>query len=341
MADITITSLRGALNDADPLSMLRPDQCTEVLNVEFSKSALGERRAGMTAISLSGSTLANQPTPVILFRHLPTADETAAQLWAATANLGGVGFVLNYKDTSWHAVTVADTPDSVPKSLLGMRMASLHGKLFWAYKSGVDRLHVFDGTNMNRAGLATPAAPSVADTAAGGAYSGTRYFRVRFTRQLAGATLVRSEPSAATTFSPLGTKTGATVTKPASISENETHWEVEASTDGSTFYRIATVAVGTTTYTDTTAYSTGYNTASNTQSETAGNYTVPWSAKYLVVDADRLVIAGSWNDATKGSRVGWTPVGLDPGVGSDERIPTATSNTRDLDALEGGDITGL
>src|SRR5574341_1739197 len=88
MADITITSLRGALNDADPLSMLRPDQCTEVLNVEFSKSALGERRAGMTAISLSGSTLANQPTPVILFRHLPTADETAAQLRSEERRVG-------------------------------------------------------------------------------------------------------------------------------------------------------------------------------------------------------------------------------------------------------------
>lgn len=208
-----------------------------------------------------------------------------------------------------------------------------------------DRLHVWDGTSLRRSGLATPNAPSVVDTAGGGTFNGLRYVRQRYTVQDAnsGVTLRRSEPSAATTFTPNGAKDGMVITKAASISESETHWEVEISLNNGDWYRVATQPVGTTTYTDKTAFGVGYNQGTNVLSESVGNYQTFWSAKMVIADDDRIVVLGAWENTAYGSSVGWSVVTADPGVGNDERIPIAitsdSTNRVDLDPLDGGDLT--
>ncbi|HYE17080.1 MAG TPA: hypothetical protein VEA69_01430 [Tepidisphaeraceae bacterium] len=334
MPDLTILSLRGGMNNTDPAIGLPEDQCTLAQNVEFVDSLLGERRLGTSAITLP-SFLSARDRVTFLFRHLPTADDTAAQLWAlgvtgtSTAKLG-------YKTTAWTEVTISDTPTLTGLTQYRWQAVTLHGKIHFAYKSNVDRLHVWDGTTMRRSGLAEPAAPTAANQGAG-SINTVRYYRVRYIEKSGSTVLRRSEPSDVLTFDP--TSAGAVrVTKPAAINEGETHWELEASTDNSTFYVLATTVVATTTYDDSTADGAGYS--SGVQSEDVGDYALAWSARYLVTDEDRLIWLGSWDDDALASRVGWSPVFNADGDGNDERMETDTDPTLDLDTYQYGPITG-
>jgi hypothetical protein len=338
IANLLIRSLRGGLNDSDPAIALSDDQCTVALNVEFVLSMLGERRKGTSAITLSGN-INTSDRIVKLHRHLPTSDETAAQLWALGL-ISTTTLYLAYKTTSWNAVTISDTALTSTIAPYQWQMQSLHAKLFLAYNSNVDRLHVWDGTSVRRCGLAEPAAPTGADDGGAGTFSGTRYYRVRYTEQVSSVTVRRSEPSDVLTYTPNGNDTGITVTKPAAISEGETHWELEASLDNVNFYVIATTVVGTTTKTDTVAEATGYAVAYDL-SEDVGDYALIPSGRFLAVDGDRLLIGGSWEDDALASRVMWTPVRNADGVGNDERLETDTDPSVDLDGYEGGGLTGL
>lgn len=328
------------MNNSDPSIALPSDQCVLAQNVEWVTSMLGERRLGSDAIDLTGAAVGSRDKVTLLHRHLPSSDETAAELYAlgltSTTTLS-----LSRKTSSWADVTLTDTPTKTGVYPFSWQAVTIHSKTFFAYKSDQGRLHLIEGasaTTDRRAGLAEPAAPSVADTGSG-SYSGTRYFRVRYTVQSGGVTVLRSEPSDATTFAPSGSGASARITKPASISESETHWEVEASTGNVNFFRIATVAVGTPTYDDSTNYTTDY--AANTLSEDTGDYTLIPSARYLTSDEDRLIWGGNYEDETQQSRVGWTPVKNADGVGNDERIESDTDPTLDLDGYRGGPLTGL
>lgn len=341
MSDFIVKSLRAGMNNSDPSIALAEDQCVLAQNVEWTSSMLGERRRGSEAIDVTGSDLVGKDRVTFLHRHLPTTDETAAQLWALGVT-GTASSSLVYKDTTWHTVSPSDAITLTSGAQYQVRAQTRGAKLFLAFKSAVDRLHVWDGTTLRRTGLAEPAAPTSAETGVGGAYTGTRYFRVRYTVKSGSTVLRRSEPSDALTVAPSASKTGTIVTKPATISESETHWELEASLDNANFYRIADTLVGTTTVTDTTAYTSGYaNVSGAVLSEDVGDYTLIGSAKYLAADEDRLVWAGNHEDSTKASTVGWSPVGNADGVGNDERMESDTDPELTLDAREGGDITGL
>jgi hypothetical protein len=343
--DFTLFSLRGGLNDSDPAPALNPDDCTVAENVEFVYSTLGERRLGCTAISLPTSITAdaNMTAVTWMHRHLPTSNEGAAELWVLAQNLAGSQYVLTRRNqTVWTTIPLALDTLTV-NTPFGHRISatSLHGKLFFAFNTDQDILHVWDGTTLRRVGMGTPAAPTAVDTGVAGAFAGTRYYRIRYTVMSGTTVLRRSEPGATLTFAPSGTKTGAVVTKPASIGESETHWEIEASTDNANFYRLAQTVVGTTTYTDTVALGTGYAT-SGTLSADTGDYTRIPSGKFLVSDDDRLVIAGSWENADYASRIWWTPVyGDTTGVGNDERLEMDTDPFLDLDGFQGGELTAL
>jgi hypothetical protein len=331
------------LNNTDPPSALTDDQCTVAENVEFNLSTLGERRKGCAGISLPVAITGDPNIQAITFvhRHLPTTNETDAQLWVLGQHLTTQNYVLAYKDTTWHTVTPIDDIDVTSGRGYQLSAVSLHGKLFLAYRSvgGVNRLHVWDGTTLRRTGLAQPVAPAVATTGVG-TYTGTRYFRVRYVVMSGSTVLRRSEPSDATTFVPGGLGLSARITKPATISESETHWEVEASVDNANFYRITRVVVGTTTYDDSTAYTPGYATLSGAVlSEDIGDYSLIHSGKFLSADQDRLVVGGSWENDALASSESWTPVYNDPGSGNDERIPTDTDNQLNLDGFEGGPLT--
>ncbi len=336
--DISIFSLRGGLNVQDPPSALLKDQCVVAENVVFDEATVGARRLGCTAINTS-TVFAGMTEVVFVHRHLPTDDQTAAQLWVLASD--GATVVLAYKDTTWHVVTPADAIDVNYR--YDVRAQTLHNNLFMCYRStgGVDRMHVWDGTNLRKTGISQPAAPTVTNGGGAGTYAGTRYFRVRYTKQVAGVTVLRSEPSTATTFSPSGTNAGAINTRGALLSEGETHWEIEGSTDNDLFYRIATIAIGTTaSLAENTDYVVGYAEA-GVLSEDIGDYDLLHSARVVSADQDRLMLAGSFEQTALSSRVAWTPVFNAPGVGNDERSPIDEDNFVDLDTSEGGRITDM
>ena len=328
------------MNDTDASIALPEDQVILAQNVEFFDSMLGERRKGTSAITLpSGISARDRVT--FAYRHLPTSDETASELWLLGVT-GTATAVLAKKDTAWATITISDTATLTGFSQYRWQGVSIHGKLFLAYNSDVDRLHVYDPTisttALRRVGHKTPtAAPTAADNGAG-AINTARYYRIRYVTQVSGTTVIRSEPSSVLTHDPTNASL-VRVTKPTSISESETHWELEASTDNANFYRIATTAVGTTTYDDSTADGAGYT--SGTLSEDTGDYALIPSPRYLTADDDRLIWAGSWEDDDFAARVGWTPVFGADGVGNDERFETDTDPYKDLDTYEGGPITGL
>ncbi len=343
--DLTIRSLRGGLNTDDPASELKPDQCTVATNVEFHTTPCGERRRG--CVSINQGAYANTYTFIpFLIRHLPTNDETAAQLWAVGWNSNASTYDWLYKDTAWHTVTPLNGFGAGGE--LYVRGVSFHNKLFLAYP-GQSRLNVWDGTSHRGAGIYAPTAAPTAVNSGVGTMSGIRYYRVRFTIvNGSGVTLLRSEPSAVVSFTPTGSN-HAVVTRPATAaSDVPTHWELEASIDNVNFYLAQQrVAIATTTTNDSIPYGEGYNGATSVAggggrlSDTSGDYTVPPPAKYLTVDEDRLVMVGDYSNTALGSRVAWTPVNGDPGVGNDERVPISSVNFLDLDAGQGGDATDV
>jgi hypothetical protein len=339
----TISDLRGGVNNSDSPTLIPATQVVDCRNVDFRDGSLGAKRRGTEAIDLTGSAF---DSPVIaVFRHTPTTNPANDELWAIDENgnidrrVGGTWFggipVVND-----HIVIRARNYDA--------NAVSLHAKLFIAAQGNEDRLLVFDNLVLRWAGIQQAQDPTVADTGVAGSYSGTRYFRIRYVEMNAAQTVVlrRSEPSNVVSFTPSGANTGATITKPSGTElssstycEGQTHWEVEASIDNILFYRIARVAIGTSTYTDLQSYSAGY--ASFTLSEAIGEYVVPGSARHVAIDEDRVVMAGSYFTDALDSRVSWTPVAADDGVGNDERLPTETKQFIDFDGLDGGGVTML
>ena len=341
MADFVIDNLHGGQNSYDQPTSLPNDQVVEATNVEFVSAQLAARRLGCDAISLTGSGLDAHEKVVWAHRHTPSQIEGAAELWAL-GTTGEATSTLARKTDTWSNPTLVDPILLANGAQYWVEALSAHQKLFIAYKSAVDRLHVWDGTSIRRVGLASsPNAPPAVDSGTG-TYAGMRFFRVRFVEQNAsGAVVRRSEASPVTTFTPSGTGGGAEIGRPAPPTEGETHWELEASVDNANFYRTATIPIGTTSVLDTTPYAQGY-AQTFPLSAVSGSYTPPHSARYLALDEDRVIVAGSFENEALASRVAWTVVYGDPtGVGNDERIPIDSVNFVDLDAGEGGGLTGL
>lgn len=347
---VVIADLRGGRNDTDPPLALRSDQAVEMLNVHFKDTPFAAKRGGAAAVTDTGGTAFSGGIAVVL-RHVPGGDETAAEFWgiddAATPIVkrmtGG---------TSFANVTVDDAI-TTSKFVVG---ATLNSKLFLAYDSSGDRLHVYDpnlaSPRVRRVGFATPAAPTVANYGAGTYAATLRYYRVRWL-QLSGSTVIRrSEPGASVSFTPNGTSEGARITQPTPPGEGETHWELENSTDDKSWTvfsghlgGIDATAIGTTTI-DQTAATSGF--ANWRVSDPAGMHSRFPSVKYLLSDGNRLLGAGAWeasgaDSGGKNSRVWFTPVLGSADRGDDERVPNMTNqkNWVDLNENDGGFITGL
>lgn len=326
------------MNNTDPAIALPEDQCVLARNVELVESMLGERRLGTDAIDLPAHLSGKDRVPFV-FRHLPTADETAAELWALGVT-GTASCALGRKTTAWSEITISDTPVLTGFAQYRWQAVTLHGKIHFAYDSNVDRLHVWDGTSMRRSGFTDTTSAPTAANAGSGALTGTRYGRVRWAEVSGSTVLRRSEPSSVLTFAPSGSGASITWTRPTAPSEGETHWEIELSTDNANFYMMARIVLATTTHSDTVVYATGYS-STGTLSEDTGDYTPAWSARYLTADEDRLMWAGSFDDEALASRVGWSPVYNADGVGNDERMESDTDPTIDLDTYKYGPVTGI
>lgn len=339
-----LSSFRGGLDDTSPYIALAPDACVKAENVEFVHSTLGERRRGCEAIELPVEMEDTALQAVTwMYRHLPTNDEGDAELWVLAQSLSTDDYIIMRRQAAaWEEIIANDLIDVTENRGHRLSAQTLHGKLFVAYKSDVNRLHVFDGVSLRRVGLNAPPAPAVGNTGAG-SFDTVRYYRVRDTVMDGDTVLIRSEPSGVTTFTPSGTGSAARIQKPdPPIGEGATHWEIEASLDNANFYRIATMTVGgASVYDDETDAGTGYAVDANPVSEDEEAYSLIPSGKFLTADQDRLIIAGSWESSEEASRVRWTPVFAAPGAGNDERLDLSTDPYLDLDGFEGGEITGI
>lgn len=341
--DLSILDLRGGMNNQDAKHILPDDQCVLAENVEFYDDAtLGARRKGMEPVSLTDSTLDAEAAIVHLGLWTPEMGTPADSALFAVGATTDVSTTFAYRMAGvWTPVTPVDAPDTASPDVLTMRSTSAHAKWFVAYNSAVDRTHVWDGTSLRRVGLSGPtAAPSVANSAGAGTFTGDRLYRVRVAVLDGSEIQLLSEPSPDVTFSPSGTNDGAVLTFPAAPGESENYWIVEAATidDPANFYQIAQVAIATPTYTDTIQPATDYPDAGDLSPE-IGEYDPPPSCKIIKADEDRLVYIGSWEDPEKGSRVYWTPVSAAPGYGNDERVPSNIDSYKDLDWQSGGPIT--
>lgn len=315
-----------------------------------------------SGVAVNAITLADTASPVVaqtgithLSEWFPLNDTANSELWAVAAapndstpaKMTRLSPVQSGSEV-WYPVTPIDPIVTVTPDVYQIQSQPLDGLLFWAYTSGIDRMHVWEPGSqiLRRTGLAEPkAAPTVANGGGAGSYAATqRYYRTRWVRQINGVTAVRSEPSDSIAFTPDGAHANATVTNSATIGENETHWEVEVSLDNATFYRLATVAVATTTYADSAA-TTSYNT--NPQSDAIGAYLLQPAAKFVGTDDDHLLLAGHTFDPARMSTIWWSPIGGDPGVGNGERQPIVDTGGTDivtqlvLDNYVGGPITGI
>mgnify|MGYP001613387091 CR=1 FL=1 len=357
---LVIADLRGGRNQTDPPMALPFNQAVEAINVDWQDATLARKRGGAVVVALTGGT-AMDDVQATLIRHVPGNSETAAELWAFDADLD-----LNKRltgGTAWANVTFADAIATDAYAVVG---ASLNGKLFLAFDSAVDRLHVYDPNlatpQVRRVNFATPGAPTAANTGAGAYAAVLRYYRVRWlqTATIGGATVIvrRSEPGASVSFTPSGAGTHARVTQPTAAGEQETHWEVEVSIDNSAWYLLAgrgtgvagsnlEIAIATTTYDDnTTATAASY--ATGAIADVAGYYARFPSVRYLLSDGNRLLGTGSWessgaDSAGKNSRIWFTPVLGSADRADDERVMNTTTqkNWVDLNENDGGANTAL
>jgi hypothetical protein len=331
-ARLAITNITGGRNGYDAPWAIQDTQCVDAVNVDFYKSRCGNKRGGMADPSLTSGF---SGTVSSLFRHVPSTDESAAELWGVDDS-GTPAVKRLAAGTAWSAPTLKDSPTG---NGWDFTAASINGLLVLAYKSGQNRLHAWDGSTVRRMGLATPAAPTAADTGSGSYAAVLRYYRVRWTVQSGGITVRRSEASASVSFTPSSTGSAARVTKPSAASEGETHWELEASTDDVTFYLLATTVVGTTTYddsADTTTYSSG------TLSPLTGVYQLQKSYKFVAADQNRLLGFGNYDATGKQCRIEISAVIGSSDIGDAERVDTSEVNSIiDLDENDSGFATGL
>jgi hypothetical protein len=329
---LVLADWRGGRNGADPDVSLPPNQVVEAENVDWYQATLGRKRAGSSALSLTSAPFTGVVSSLI--RHVPGADETAAELWGVD-DASKVG---RLSSAGWSTITPYD---AIATRTQDVRGVSHNGKLFLCYDSTVDRLHCWDGSSIRRVGLAAPAAAPTAANAGSGTYAATvRYYKQAFTYQSSGITVRRSELSATLTFTPSGSGASVTVTRSAGVlGESPTHWELYGSANGSTYYLLSTLVIATDTYSDSTLPSA----YSGAQPDPVGWNTVPTSAKFAISDGNRLLMGGSWETGGKNNRVWYTPVLGTSDVGDDERIPNTTDLKYwvDLDENDGGFLTGF
>lgn len=339
---VALDDFSGGLNAAEPPDQIAANQLADCRNVEYRRSRGVVRRRGSTENITGSIPFAASSSVVSLFRHTPGQSEAIMELWGisndATPELARLA-----AGTAWSAaISLSDAISSAADAWF-MKGISFNGKLFLPYNSATDRLHVWDGSSVRRVGLATPAAPTVANTGAGAYAAVLRYYKVQWRFTDGVGNIVYSPLSPSVSFTPSGAGTAARVTRPALPGEAETSWVLWGSADDVNYYALASAVTGTTTIDDNFTPST-YPIVSPTFTgfPTASDYfTVPISGKFLLVDGAQLLMAGSHETAGLSSTVYYTPALNTTGfsVADDERIPSV--NRIEVEPQLGGGITGL
>lgn len=334
---IVWTGMKGRDGSKPSTIGIPKDRFKEAINVDLYRAEFARKRGGSDDVFATTTGEAFTGVLSSLFRYVPGADPTAAQLWGVDDAATPVVMRLT-GGTAWASVTLVDAIASKPWEV---SFAVLNSKLFMAYDSTVDRLHVYTSTagKVRRTGLQTPAAPTVANTGSGSYAAIARYYKVAYAVLSGSTVLYRSELSASVTFTPSGSGTAARVTKPASISEDETHWILYGSFDDEVYHFLSTIAVGTTTYDD----SADPLTYSGDAPPLAGTHTNWTSVKYLLSTGRQLLGAGSWESGGYNNRVWYSAFLGQTTAGDDESViqTDEIKNYVDVDENDGGVVVGL
>jgi hypothetical protein len=333
---LVISDLRGGRNGLDPPWAIADNQCVDAVNIEWWRTRLGRRRNGGISVPppVGSGLMTGFEYIAVLMRHMPGADETTAELWAVQG-------VFPTFSKNFNVISAPDSPAPLFSGIDDICGQSINGQFMLAYQTVValDRLHVWDGTVIRRTGIAAPSNAPIPTDIGAGAYPATlRYYRTRLIVQQAGLTIRRGEASPSVGFTPSGSGGGAQVTLiGVPDGETATHWELEASVDGVTFYRIATVIIATTVYVDSALIAT-YN--ANPLSALAGTYQLQRNYRFLAADQNRLIGFGAMQGLPR-SRVEFSAVIGSLDVGDEERVDATTNYFVDLDERGTGDATGI
>jgi len=214
--------------------------------------------------------------------------------------------------------------------------AQQNGKLYWAYNSSVDRLHVYDPATSNqgvrRTGLAAPTVAATVTNTGTGTYAPTlRYYRIQWIAK-AGTDLRRASAlGPAVSFTPSGTGAAARIAAPAQTpSEPASHWRVWGSANGSLYYALALLDSAVASFFDDTVNPADYANGREAAPE-EGAFTNWPSVKYLLATGDRLVGFGAYEPdpasaISKVGRVYFSPVIDSTDFDDDERISNSLTN---------------
>jgi hypothetical protein len=313
-------------NDWDVATDIAESMSAEAYNVVLERNSLGKKRRGSAAQTFTGDTFTGYNA---LFRFVPKAGETSAEVFIVSTD----ATVKILRVAAGSAASNLTLKDAVSDGV-NVRSAVLNNKLYLAFDSPENRLHVFspdESTSLvRRAGFATPVAPTAANSAVAGSYAATlRYYRVQW-RTKSGSTILRqSLLGASVSFTPNGSFDAAVVTQPAVANEGETHWAIYGSEDGDLYYELGEVVIGTTTYSDTEAPA-DYDT--NELQPDEGAFTPFPSVQYILSTGERLIGFGVWETSAGSSvtprkgRVYFTPVLDTADTDDDERL----SNTLEI-----------
>jgi hypothetical protein len=327
-------------NGWDSPLMVPEDMVVEAQNWRFT-GALGKKRDGAVEVILTLTA-----SPILRYhafaRFLPGQDPTLEELFI----VDDAGRIFRVPVAAALLLALADAYEVPTQSYL-TTFVQHHGKLFIAYNSAVNRLHVYDPTTstttVRRSGLATPAAPTVANTGVGTYPATLRYYRVNY-KVLSGTTVLRvSNLGANVSFTPSGTGLAARVTKPAASGEGETHWQLHGSADDLAYYQLSgDLPVATTTFDDTVNPA---NYALGTLSPLVGANTPFPSVKFLGSDGLHLFGLGVWETAAGDAmppvpgRVYFTPAIGSSDTGDDERVSNTLTQQGWIDCSpEGGGV---
>lgn len=323
-------------NGYDDPFLVAQNQCCEAKNVDWYGAALGRRRGGASALSITGGTaFASRVT--FLGKFVPGSDQAAAELWG----IDGTGLTKRLAGgTSWADVSKVDAFSGNPDETNAI---GFNGKYFWCYDSAVNRLHCYDPVDgtIRRTGIAVPVAATVANSAGGGAYAAVkRYYRVRWVRRSGSTPIIWSELSPSVSFTPDGSHASAVITRPAAAGEQETHWEVFGSLDDANYFSVSVIALATTTYAD----SADPTTYSGSAPPSIGSHLPAPSAKFIVADDARLIMGGAYETSggevtPLATRIWWSSQLGSSNVGDDERV-SITDTIENFDDLD-QPVTGL
>lgn len=323
----TWNRVRGLCLSITP-DALPDDLSPDLSDVELVAGGLGRKRPIFNTSTL---TTGSPPAGNVFYLYTFVTSAGVEEMWAFSMD-GAQPKVHRFSSSSWAEVSTSDSPETFNGTTNLVHCVTHNGKLYIAYNTTVNRLHVWDGTSIRRVGLSKPSAPTVADEGSGSYAATARRYRVSFRHKVSANIISESELSEAVSFTPSGSGESARVTKPDTV-DHATHWVLWGliGTSGDTYNlyeELAETAVGTTTFDDSTnpsAYDGDFPA-------TLGLHIPPPSAKFLASDGNRLFMAGAYESsgaadetAPKNDRVWYTRVNGASDIGDDETIPNTTA----------------